>query len=348
MAVTSRYRPPLFGYGLGSTSTTPRQRVSAASATVLSAVVADAAGLDLVSLSDHPYRGERLDAYATLGVILGRTERVGAFANVTNLPTRPAPILARTIASLSALSGGRVVLGIGAGGSWDHAAAFGATRRTPGEAVRAMDEAIRVVRALCGGDGPLTFRGEFYQLTDIDPAPVPAPPIWTGSVGPKSLEVTGRLADGWIVPLAADWRSSRYRECRPLIDQAAAAAGRAPAEIIDVYNVPGAITDRHLASTRDEADRWIGGSIGQWVTELTEAVVDHGAGAIMFHPADDPKLHPGLWPCGNALELWSEEIVPAVREAVGKAQNRVLQDTSPPAGPQSSDTKLLDSGAWNI
>jgi alkanesulfonate monooxygenase SsuD/methylene tetrahydromethanopterin reductase-like flavin-dependent oxidoreductase (luciferase family) len=319
MAVTSTYRPPLFGYGLGSTSSAPRQRVSGASATLQSAVAADAAGLDLVSVSDHPYRGERLDAYAALGVILGRTERIGAFANVTNLPTPPAPILARTITSLSALSGGRVVLGIGAGGSWDHAAAFGVGRRTPAEAVRAMDEAIRVVRALCGAGGPLTFPGEFYQLADIDPAPVTAPPIWTGSVGRKSLEVTGRRADGWIVPLAADWRSPRYRESRPHIDEAAAAAGRDPSEIIDVYNLPGAITDHPLASTRDEAGRWIGGSVEQWVSELTEAVVEYGAGVIMFHPADDPKLHPGLWPCENALELWSQEIVPAVREAVGRS-----------------------------
>jgi alkanesulfonate monooxygenase SsuD/methylene tetrahydromethanopterin reductase-like flavin-dependent oxidoreductase (luciferase family) len=317
-------RLPLFGYGLGSTSTTPRQRLDGALATLRSAVAADTAGLDLVSVSDHPYRGERLDAYAAIGVILGRTERIGAFANVTNLPTRPAPILARAISSLSALSGGRVVLGIGAGGSWDHAVAFGTARRTPGEAVRAMDEAIRVVRALCGGGSALTFPGEFYQLEDIDPAPVPAPPVWTGSVGRRSLEVTGRLADGWIVPLAADWRSRRYRECRPLIDEAAAAAGRAPSDVIDVYNVPGAITDRPLASTRDEAGRWIGGSVEQWVAELAEAVVDHGAGVIIFHPADDPKLHPGLWPCGNALELWSEEIVPAVRKAVGKIQNKVL------------------------
>jgi alkanesulfonate monooxygenase SsuD/methylene tetrahydromethanopterin reductase-like flavin-dependent oxidoreductase (luciferase family) len=330
MTADTTYLPPLFGYGLGSTSTTPRQRISEVSATLWAADAADAAGLDLVSLSDHPYRGERLDAYAALGVILGRTERVGVFANVTNLPTRPAPLLARTITSLSALSGGRVVLGIGAGGSWDHAVAFGVGRRTPAEAVRAMDEAIRVVRALCsrgdaaGPPGPVTFPGEFYQLADIDPAPVPAPPIWTGSVGRRSLEVTGRLADGWIVPLAADWRSARYRECRPVIDQAAAAVGRAPSDVIDVYNVPGAITDRPLASTRDEAGRWIGGSVGQWVAELTEAVVDHGAAAIIFHPADDPGLHPGLWPSDNALELWSEEIVPAVREAAAKTQNSVL------------------------
>src|ERR1700689_5862520 len=137
MTAVRTYRPPLFGYGLGSTSPTPRQRLDGASATLRSAVAADTAGLNLVSVSDHPYRGERLDAYAALGVILGRTERIGAFANVTNLPTRPAPILARTVASLSALSGGRVVLGLGVGGLWDRISAMGVPRLAPGAAVDA-------------------------------------------------------------------------------------------------------------------------------------------------------------------------------------------------------------------
>jgi alkanesulfonate monooxygenase SsuD/methylene tetrahydromethanopterin reductase-like flavin-dependent oxidoreductase (luciferase family) len=76
---------------------------------------ADREGLDIFSLSDHPYLGGRLDAYASLGFILGRTRHISGFANVTNLPTRPAPMLARTVTSLSALSGGRIVLGMGAG-----------------------------------------------------------------------------------------------------------------------------------------------------------------------------------------------------------------------------------------
>ena len=53
---------------------------------------ADRDGLDIFSLSDHPYLGDRLDAYATIGFVLGRTTRLAGFANVTNLPTRPAPM----------------------------------------------------------------------------------------------------------------------------------------------------------------------------------------------------------------------------------------------------------------
>ncbi|MFC7109481.1 LLM class flavin-dependent oxidoreductase [Nonomuraea rubra] len=52
---------------------------------------ADRDGLDLFTLSDHPYIGARLDAYAALGFVLGRTRHIAGFANVTNLPTRPPP-----------------------------------------------------------------------------------------------------------------------------------------------------------------------------------------------------------------------------------------------------------------
>jgi len=46
-------------------------------------------------------------------------------------------------------------------------------------------------------------------------AAAPTPPIWTGSVGPRSLAVTGRQADGWIPGHAADWLSDRYRSATP-------------------------------------------------------------------------------------------------------------------------------------
>jgi alkanesulfonate monooxygenase SsuD/methylene tetrahydromethanopterin reductase-like flavin-dependent oxidoreductase (luciferase family) len=149
---------------------------------------ADRDGLDVISVSDHPYLGGRLDAYAAVAFVLGRTQHLAAFANVTNLPTRPAPMLARAVTSLSALSGGRIVLGMGAGGRWDRISAMGVPRLAPGDAVAAFEEAIVLVRLLSGGGPPVTFRGRHYRVDQIEPAPVAAPPVWTGSVGPKSLE----------------------------------------------------------------------------------------------------------------------------------------------------------------
>jgi alkanesulfonate monooxygenase SsuD/methylene tetrahydromethanopterin reductase-like flavin-dependent oxidoreductase (luciferase family) len=95
--------------------------VAASGETIPLVSQADRDGLDLFTVADHPYFGDKLDSYALLGFVLGRTERICGAVTVTNLPCRPAPVLARTITSLSALSGGRVVLGVGAGAMWDMA-----------------------------------------------------------------------------------------------------------------------------------------------------------------------------------------------------------------------------------
>ena len=272
---------------------------------------ADRANLDHFSVSDHPYLGRMLDAYSLVGVALGRTQQISGLVNVSNLPTRPAPMLARAVTSLSALTGGRVVLGLGAGGSWDDITRLGFPRLTGAEAVRAFEEAFTVIRSLTGGGTPVTFDGEFYHLDHVEPAAVAAPPIWTGSVGAKSLAVTGRHADGWIPGHAADWLSTRYRETRPVIDEAAQAVGRDPRAIATVYNLPGRISPTPLPATRDDDGRWLGGSAAQWVTELTGAVLEHGAGGFTYFPIGD-------LPVERASALWAEEIVPGVREALAK------------------------------
>src|ERR1700677_3374808 len=177
-------RKVLFGFG-------PSTAVAKTDDVIRCAISADRAGVDVLTLSDHPYYGQRLDAYATLGFVLGRTTDIAGVVTVTNLPTRNAAMLARSLTSLSALSGGRVVFGIGAGGYWDEIIRLGVRRLSPGEAVRAMEEAIVLVRALSGGGAPVTFEGEFYQVQAIDPAPVPAPPVSTRSRARPAARRTG-------------------------------------------------------------------------------------------------------------------------------------------------------------
>jgi alkanesulfonate monooxygenase SsuD/methylene tetrahydromethanopterin reductase-like flavin-dependent oxidoreductase (luciferase family) len=299
-------RGVLFGVGLGAENGADASDVAGVRRLVIQA---DVDGLDLFSLADHPYFGEKLEAYAALGFLLGLSTRISGVVTVTNLPSRPAPVLARTVTSLSALSGGRVILGVGAGGMWDMITRQGLPRLSPGAAVRAMAEAITLIRALSGGGEPVTFEGEFYQVDGLAPAAAPAPPVWTGSVGPASLAVTGRLADGWVPPRGSDWLSAMYRESRPLVDEAAAAAGRDPADVIDVYNFGGRITPEELPATRDEAGRWVGGSVRQWVDELTGAVLEHGAAGFIYRSTDDT-------PAETAVARFAREIVPAVRAAL--------------------------------
>jgi alkanesulfonate monooxygenase SsuD/methylene tetrahydromethanopterin reductase-like flavin-dependent oxidoreductase (luciferase family) len=275
------------------------------------AAEADRGGLDIFTIADHLYFGDKLDAYSVTGFVLGRTDHIAGMVAVTNLPTRPAPALARTIASLSALSGGRIILGMGAGAIWDMITQLGTPRLTPGAAVRAMEEAITLIRALSGGGEPVTFDGAFYQVTGLAPGPVPAPPIWTGSVGPKSLAVTGRAADGWVPAMGSDWLSTLFRESRPKIDEAAVAAGRDPSAIVNVFNFGGRITASPLDRTRGDDGRWIGGSAAQWVEEMTSAVLEHGAAGFIYRTSDDT-------PPAVAVARYAAEIAPAVREAVSK------------------------------
>jgi alkanesulfonate monooxygenase SsuD/methylene tetrahydromethanopterin reductase-like flavin-dependent oxidoreductase (luciferase family) len=274
--------------------------------------LADDAGLDAFSVSDHPYFAERVDAYAALGFVLGATSNITGAVIMTNLLSRPAPILARTVTGLSTISRGRVVLAMGAGGLEEEIVALGVSRLSPGARIRALEEAIIVVRALSGGGDPVTFDGEFYHVTGLTPVAAPTPPIWIGSGGPKGLAVTGRHADGWVPPHLADWRSTLVAESRPIIDEAAASLGRNPTDVATIYNVSGRITRDPLPETRDDEGCWIGGGVTQWVEELTSAVLEHGAAAFIY------VLPPGDSISNTTLDLWAHEVVPAVREAIAK------------------------------
>jgi alkanesulfonate monooxygenase SsuD/methylene tetrahydromethanopterin reductase-like flavin-dependent oxidoreductase (luciferase family) len=273
---------------------------------------ADDAGLDLVSVSDHPYFADRLDAYATLGFVLGATSNISGAVIMTNLLSRPAPVLARTVTGLSSISGGRVVLGLGAGGIWEEIVALGVPRLSPAARIRALEEAIVVVRALSGGGVPVTFDGEFYQVTELTPAAAPTPPIWVGSLGPKNLAVTGRNADGWIPGHLADWRSRQVAESRPIVDEAAASVGRDPADVDTIYNVSGRLESEPMRESRDDEGRWTGGGVAQWVEELTFAVLEQSAAAFIY------LVPPGESISDTTLNLWAHEVVPAVREAIAK------------------------------
>jgi alkanesulfonate monooxygenase SsuD/methylene tetrahydromethanopterin reductase-like flavin-dependent oxidoreductase (luciferase family) len=136
--------------------------------------------------------------------------------------------------------------------------------------------------------------------------------VWTGSNGRASLAVTGRLADGWIPGRAADWLSERFAWSRPLVDEAAVAAGRDPADVATVYNLPGRVTDAPLRTTRDADGRWVGGSPAQWVEELTGAVLEHDAGGFTLFPTADGT------PADVVVGRWANEVVPTVRAAVGR------------------------------
>src|SRR6476661_655903 len=165
--------------------------------TLAMAEAADVGGLDLVTIQDHPYQAKHLDAWTLLSVIAARTTSVRVALNVGNLPLRPPVVLARSVATLDRLSGGRVELGLGTGAFFDAIVAAGGTRLTPGESIESLTEAMQVIRAVWAGEGAPTVRveGKHHRVVGLHPGPAPAHPveIWLGAYKPRSEEHTSEL-----------------------------------------------------------------------------------------------------------------------------------------------------------
>src|SRR5919107_1566374 len=115
------------------------------------------------------------------------------------LPVVRGPVaLAKSMAAIDILSGGRLIVGVGPGSSLRDYSAAGIPFE---ERFRRLDEAVEALRALWRQSGP-PFKGEFYSTEDIDLQPRPSrpgPPIWIGSWGSEAgLRRTARLGDGWL------------------------------------------------------------------------------------------------------------------------------------------------------
>lgn len=302
-----------FGYFLTPTASDPSEALRLAA-------LADELGLDLLGVQDHPYQGGFLDTWTLLSAIAARTERIRVFPDVANLPLRPPAVLAKAAATLDLISGGRVEMGLGAGGFWDAIEAMGGPRRGPGEAVAALEEAIRVIRLMWGGGGAARFSGDHYRLGGVRPGPAPAHPvgIWVGAYGPRMLELTGRLGDGWI-PSHPYALPEHLPQMNRRIDNAATEAGRDPSSIRRLYNVGGVIT-------RGGGSGFLEGPPSLWTEQLVALALEGGIDGFLFVPSGDPD---------EQLRRFAEEAAPAVREAVAKERARCGVAHTPGDPPKS-------------
>jgi alkanesulfonate monooxygenase SsuD/methylene tetrahydromethanopterin reductase-like flavin-dependent oxidoreductase (luciferase family) len=259
---------------------------------------AEALGLDLVGIQDHPYQWRYLDTFPLIGDLIARTERIRFFPDVANLPLRLPGVLAKHAASLDILSGGRFELGLGAGSFWDAIVAMGGPRRTPGQGIDALEEAMHIIKASWSGERTIAFEGKYYTVKGLHPGEPPPHPIgiWLGLGRPRGLALAGRLGEGWVPSMG--WaRPELVPDMNRHIDHAAEAAGRDPAAVRRVYNVSGAIVD-------GEVQGLLQGPPEHWVETISGFAGDLGFDTFIFWPGGDQL---------EQVERFAREVVPSLR-----------------------------------
>lgn len=285
----------LFGSFITPIASAPDQVVALAQ-------LSEQVGLDLATFQDHPYQPAFLDTWTLLSWVAAETERIHVAANVTNLPLRPPAVLARAAASLDLLSGGRFVLGLGAGGFWDAIEAMGGRRLTPGQSVEALSEAIEIIRGTWDTESRDRFvvDGTYYQVNGAKRGPAPAHEIgiWVGAYKPRMLRLIGRQADGWLPSLSYTKSLQDLADANAVIDAAATKAGRAPRAVRRLLNIGGQFTAH-------ASDRLLVGPPEQWVRQLAALTLQYGfSGYILM--GDDP----------STLTVFAQEVAPALRDLV--------------------------------
>ena len=185
----------------------------------------DALGFDSIWTGDHvSFHHPLYESLTLLASYIGITSRVKLGVGVYLLALRHPTVAAKITSTLDALSGGRLIFGVGVGG--ENPKEFEACGIPHQERGARVTEGIDVVRTLWR-DSPASFKGHFTQFegVSIDPKPVqtPAPPIWVGGRSDAALARAGRQGDGWISYVV---QPERYKQSLAKIEAAASAAGR--------------------------------------------------------------------------------------------------------------------------
>ncbi len=275
-------------------------------------------------LWDHlvPLRGDvtgpALEAWTLLAALAARTRRLRLGVIVTDNRLRPPAVLAKMAATVDRISGGRLVFGIGAGGSRvsDPGArllverelnGYGIEVVSPGEAIGALDEACTIARRMWTEAEPFDFEGRHYTLRGAvcEPKPVQPLPIMIGAAGHRNLRVVARHADIWNCPTrGAD--VGEFRRLNEELDAACAEVGRDPAEItrsVQLLVVPAA------ASASDRATGLPRYNDPAATRDVVLALIEAGVGHVVLAPVAPEIDQPAHW--------LAEEVVEPVRAQLG-------------------------------
>ena len=184
------------------------------------AIAADEAGWAMITMSDHvvnpkelktpypytpdgarrwPEKTDWPDQLVTMGAFSTITRNIRFTTNAFVLPMRSPYMVAKALATISVLSGGRVVLTSGVGWSRDEFEIVGQDFSTRG---KRTDEMVEIMKLLWTGDY-VEYHGKYYDFPPLEMNPVPVAPIpfWFGGISDAALKRVGRIGDGWLTDL---------------------------------------------------------------------------------------------------------------------------------------------------
>jgi probable F420-dependent oxidoreductase len=174
---------------------------------------AEAVGFDSVQVGDHiQWHAPIIESTVLLATFAAVTTRVRIASDVVILPLRDPVLIAKTVASLDVLSGGRMIFGVGVGG--DHPAEYAAMRVPLAERGARANESLEIVRGLWTNER-FSYAGRHYTLQDVGIAPrplQPSLPIWVGGTSDAALRRAARYGDGWISAFASERKLARLIE----------------------------------------------------------------------------------------------------------------------------------------
>lgn len=276
---------------------------------------AESVGFDSVQVGDHiQWHAPILEATTLLATFAAATTRARLASDVIILPLRDPVLIAKTVASLDVLSGGRMIFGVGVGG--DHPAEYAAMRVPFGERGTRANESLEIVRGLLANER-FSYTGRHYAIADVAIAPRPiqsSVPIWVGGTSDAALRRAARYGNGWIGAFASERKFARLAETLrgflaeegrasdPFtvgnflfvnVNPDAARARAAGAEYIrSVYHLDGDVIVERFGAAGPVAA----------VAERVRAQIDAGADYVVVSPVCGYRD----WP--RQLEAWGEVI----------------------------------------
>ncbi|MET0851820.1 MAG: TIGR03560 family F420-dependent LLM class oxidoreductase [Candidatus Rokuibacteriota bacterium] len=287
----------------------------------------EATGWDIACVTDHfmPNTKERegamLEAWSTLSALSALVPRMRVGTIVLGNTYRHPAVVAKMGAQVDIITGGRLLLGLGAGWQQNEHEAYGIPFLTMRERLERLDEACEVIRSLWTQKRS-TFKGRYYQLSDapLDPKPVqsPHPELMIGGGGEKvTLRIVAKHADHWNV-----WGGPQVLARKgAILDEHCKAVGRDPKRIKRSVNMALLITDdpaevdkladgimrrmgRHASDARDTC---LAGTPDQIREQLRQVKAAGGETVFipsMFRPMDEWR---------RDLDRFIKEIAPAFR-----------------------------------